>query len=58
MCIRSSVVCKEPVRHKLPQTISFIDIDGIVREFDISQYFKVCKKFAGRDTHPPYLCPL
>lgn len=37
-------MCKEPVRHKLPQTISSIDIDSIVREFDISQYFKGWKK--------------
>lgn len=46
MCIGSSVACKEPVRHKLPQTISFIDIDGmgIWWEFDISLYFKWCRK--------------
>lgn len=44
MCLRSSVVCKEPVRHKPPHTISFLGIDGIVMEFDITQYFKRCRK--------------
>lgn len=40
------------MRHKLPQTISFIDVDGFVRELDISHYFKAwgkCIHKAARD---------
>lgn len=44
MCIKNSAMCKEPVRHKLPQTISFIDVDGFVRELDISHNFKGWEK--------------